>query len=97
MTVIGFQVYWILRSWMQWKPFRVKFKVVCEQILLLCGSARKKLHDQHKVNEFMKETAHKMFDQSSTRRTDFVKEFMNPKKKSTQLEIPEVALSDRRC
>ena len=90
MTVIGFQVYWILRSWMQWKPFRVKFKVICEQILFMSGSARKKLHDQHKVNEFLKEAAHKLLISNVSKRGELGKELLNPKKRTTNLELPEV-------
>lgn len=90
MQFIGFKVFFILRSWLRWKLFRVKFLIILEQIVMLSGSARYKLHDQLKTTEYLKNTAIKMMDQRSTKRTDFIKDQLNPKKKTN--ELPDVEL-----
>lgn len=90
MHLIGFQVYWILRSWMHWKVFRVKFKVITEQILMMAGSARKKLHDQERVNQFMKDVVQRMIKEPKQKRSDFLKENMNNSKKKIS-GLPDVS------
>lgn len=88
MQALGFQVFWILKSWMHSKLYRTKLRMVCEQILKLCGSARKKLYDQHQVNQYLKELASKIAPLKGVRKSEEIKKNMIEKKKAE--DLPEV-------
>lgn len=81
MQYIGMQTYWILRSWLHWKPYHVKFMLICEQIVFLAGSARRILLEQQKVCEMMKEAAIKALSSKDNKRSDGLKEFFNARNK----------------
>ena len=89
MQVIGFQVFWFLKSWMHLKLFRVKLATICEQILMLCGSARQKIYDQYRINQYLKEIAAAIFPLKVAMKLEPLKTHSNTKKRPEYL--PEVS------
>lgn len=90
MQVIGIQTFWFLRSWMNLKMFRVKLMTICEQILMICGSARQKIYDQHRITYMLKEVAGNIYTLKGTAKMEPLKSHFNNKKKPDHL--PEVIL-----
>lgn len=88
MQVIGFQTFWFLRSWMHLKMFRVKLSVICQQLLMICGSARQKIYDQHRTNQYLKEIATTIAPLKGSAKMEPLKVHFNTKKKPDHL--PEV-------
>lgn len=88
MQTIGFQVFWTLKSWTHWKFHTAKFQIICEQIVMLCGSGRQKLFDQHRINEFMKKLSLLASKEKGGKKMEALKNYLNSNKRPDHL--PEV-------
>lgn len=53
-SVLGTIFYWMVRSWLHWKPTHIRYSVILEQFVMLIGSGRDKLLAQIGVTEKMK-------------------------------------------
>lgn len=88
MQFIGFQVYWILKSCMVWKLYHQKFRLIIEQIVMTCGTARAKLNHLNKVNIYCRDLAIKMTtDTKKAKRNEFLKQNMDMKKTKNPANI----------
>lgn len=90
MPFIGVPVYWILRSWMSWRLYKVRFTVIVEQILQLAGNSRSVLFSMNRVSEYFKSTVKQMIRARPKKNTEFLKDHLNPKKRPG--ELPETII-----